>query len=107
MRSTLSRFGDSPSTSRSWPCVRMRTLKSDSRCLRFSSYEPNKVSIPSSGTVILRIPWPVISLLHRYLAEPSLYRASIDDAQVQFPQLFSVHRRGRLGHEVDGIGGFR
>src|SRR5882757_1473712 len=37
---------------RSCPCVRMRTLNSASRCLRFSSYEPNNVSIPSSGTVI-------------------------------------------------------
>src|SRR5262245_58342797 len=52
MRSTLSRSGDSPSTKRSWPCVRMRTLNSASRCLRFSSYEPNSVSMPSSGTVI-------------------------------------------------------
>src|ERR1035437_3601660 len=35
----------------------MRTLKSDSRCLRFSSYEPNRVSIPSSGTVMRFIRW--------------------------------------------------
>ena len=33
----------------------MRTLKSDSRWRRFSSYEPNRVSTPSSGTAILRI----------------------------------------------------
>ena len=30
----------------------MRTLKSDSKCLRFSSYDPNSVSTPSSGTVM-------------------------------------------------------
>src|SRR2546430_54605 len=34
---TASMFGDSPSMMRSCPWVRMRTLKSDTRCLRFSS----------------------------------------------------------------------
>src|SRR5262249_14084435 len=75
---------------RSWPWVRMRTLKRDSRCLRFSSYEPNSVAIPSSGTVM------------RFTATyyHSLLRGSraFDDADVELSQLFLRHG-GRRTHQ--------
>src|SRR5262249_1441908 len=115
MRSTLSRSVASPSTSRSWPCVRILTLNSDSRCLRFSSYEPNSVSMPASGTAMLRFirrrrqPFLRSRLLSRYHA--TTYRRIIaplrDDFQVEFVELLPVDRRGRVGHQIERVGGLR
>src|SRR5258708_15981607 len=62
----------------------MRTLKRASRCLRFSSYEPNSVSIPSSGTVM------------RFIG-------SILGLQMELAQLFRIHGGRRARHEIDGV----
>src|SRR5688500_3725240 len=111
-RSVRTTSADSPSTTSSCPLVRIRTLNRDSRCFRFSSYVPNRVSAPCSGRAIFRMtvaggmegtpsegtnsPQPTT---HTPLP---LRRAA--GCQVQLPQLTGVYVRGGSGHQIDCLG---
>src|SRR5437867_4236908 len=93
----------------------MRTPKSDSRYLRFSSYEPNSVSIPSSGTVMRFIELACVLSSARsrspgyLLVTQRVKRAIIawlrPQFQVQLVELPGVDRRRRARHQVDGVSG--